>query len=515
MLKRVLTGTILGLVLFVLGSATMDQVLERQARQYESLIDLFFPLREKVDEMHLLLLQQQSIIEQTVLDDGPPAAELEEASARFDDALAACFEVCFAMLRRPDGGLVPEAGELLADLERIHLSFEDHSRQLELLFDHLGSGRPAAAMAEQAGREATALQESVARFEEKLEARYAEALARASTVRSSVRRLFFAMVAAAIVLGTLANVYFYRSLVPIKSMVEAVRGITRGHYEVRVPAEGADEVSFLAGEFNAMAQALGEQREAILRSQEVIRATFDEKLQLERMVRQSEKLSAVGELSLGIAHEVRNPLSTIQMTLNSLAKRQDLSRSESERVALALNEVDRLEGLVSSLLDYGRPSAPRMAEVDVAATIARAIDLVEAECGRCGVAVAVAAAESELPRIEADANQVIQVLVNLLLNALQASPAGEKVRVSAGPDAGGETVSIRIADHGTGIDPQELKRVFTPFFTTRRDGTGLGLPVARKIAEAHGGELTVESTPGRGTSAVLKLPVRQIGPRRL
>ena len=110
MLKRVLTGTILGLVLFVLGSATMDQVLERQARQYQSLIDLFFPLREKVDEMHLLLLQQQSIVER--LDDGTPVAEHAEANGRFDDALAACFEVCFAMLEGPNPGLAPATAEL-------------------------------------------------------------------------------------------------------------------------------------------------------------------------------------------------------------------------------------------------------------------------------------------------------------------------------------------------------------------------------------------------------------------
>ena len=502
MLRKVLTGTILGLVLFVLGSAAMDRLLERQASQYQGLIDLFFPLGEKVDEMHLLLLQQHSIIERATAGDGTPVAELEEASGRFEEALSAAFTVCFAMLERPSQDLSPATELLWAELEPIQRAFRDHSRRLEALFDQLSEpdGRPMAGkLAEQAVGRSTALQESVARFEEMAGANYSLALAQASAVRSSVRRLFVAMVAVAVLLGMLANVFFYRSLLPLKSMVEAVRDITRGHYEVRVPAAGGDEVSFLAGEFNAMAEAIGEQRRAIEQSQ--------------RFLRQSEKLSAIGELSLGIAHEVRNPLSTIQMTLHALGKRQDLTRVESERVALARQEVDRLEGLVSSLLDYGRPSAPSVAAVDVAALIERSIDLVEAECARCGVTVEVESADPDLPEIEADGDQVIQVLVNLLLNAVQASSAGGEVRVKATLDAdgqAGEAVSIRIADDGAGIDGKELKRIFTPFFTTRRDGTGLGLPVARKIAEAHGGELTVDSEPGRGTTATLRLPVEPI-----
>lgn len=513
MLKRVLTGTTLGLILFVLGSAAMDRVLERQARQYQSLIDLFFPLREKVDEIHLLLLQQQSVVERAALG-GAPVAELEDASDRFREALSACFTVCFARLEQPAEEF-DDSRELLVGLQSIHRAFRDHSRRLTALFDQLSGGSPDGRLstdqlAEHVLRAATSLQEAVARFEEDLKRHYDGALARTATMRSSVRRLFFAMVGAAILFGTLANVYFYRSLLPLRSMVEAVRDVTLGHYEVRVDAKGGDEVAFLADEFNAMAEALGEQRRAIKRS-------HAEKLQLERQVRRSEKLSAVGELSLGIAHEVRNPLSTIQMTLHALGKRQDLNRSESERVELALHEVHRLEGLVSSLLDYGRPSDPHVTTTDVAALIERSIDLVQAESARCAVAVILESVDPELPEIQADGHQVIQVLVNLLLNAIQASPADGQVRVRAAQDANGPTgatVSITILDDGPGIDPEELRRIFTPFFTTRRDGTGLGLPVARKIAEAHGGGLTVDSARGRSTAAELRLPVQPIGLQR-
>lgn len=505
MLKRVLTGTILGLVLFVLGSVAVDRLLERQARRYQSLIDLFFPLEETVDEMHLLLLQQQSVIERSALGDGTPAAELEEASGRFTEALSACFTVCFSMLAQPKPGLAPAIDELSAELAPIHRAFKVQSRRIERLFDHLaghplGGNEEAERLEREVAAAAESFQESVARFEELVAQHYSRALARASAERSAVRRLFAVLVGAAVLLGVLANVYFYRSLLPLKSMVEAVRGVARGQYEVRAPAEGGDEVAFLADEFNAMAQAIGEQRSALEQSQ--------------RFLRQSEKLSAIGELSLGVAHEVRNPVSTIQMTLHALDKRQDLSRAERERLDLALHEVDRLEGLVSSLLDYGRPSAPQVGPVDVGALVERSIDLVEAECARCGVTVSVEPAALGLPSIEADGYQVIQVLVNLLLNAVQASPPGGRVRVTASRDGGtpgGEAVSIRVLDEGAGIESEELKRIFTPFFTTRRDGTGLGLPVARKIAEAHGGELTVVSTPGRGTAATLRLPVRPIG----
>lgn len=507
MLKRVLTGTILGLVLFVLGSLKMDQVLERQAGQYQGLIDLFFPLEEKIAEMHLLLLQQQSLVESSTAGGGTPAAELREASDRFDDALSACFEVCFTLLEQPGPDLAPTTAELLARLQRIHLAFADQSRQLAAFLDQLARGTPGEPreVDQQAARiaaHATALQESVARFEEMLGEAYDAALARAADRRGAVRRLFVGMVGAAILLGTLANIFFYRSLVPLKSMVDAVRDVGRGHYEARVPAGGSDEVAFLAGEFNAMAQALGDQRRALDRSQ--------------RFMRQSEKLSAIGELSLGVAHEVRNPLSTIQMTLHALGKRQDLSRGDTERVDLALREVDRLEGLVSSLLDYGRPSRPHKAAVDVAALIQRSIDLVQAECARCGVAVEVEPAEAGLPEIAVDEDQVIQILVNLLLNAVQASPEGARVRARTALETGGkagEVVAIHVADDGAGIESEELQRIFTPFFTTRRDGTGLGLPVARKIAEAHGGDLTVDSAPSRGTTAVLRLPIQPMEPQ--
>ena len=509
MLKRVLTGTILGLVLFVLGSLKMNQVLERQANQYQGLIDLFFPLEEKIAEMHLLLLEQQSLVETATAGDGRPASELREASERFDDALSACFEVCFALLEQPGSDLALTTEELRARLLSIHRAFADQSRQLADFFDRIAGGDEEEPrdpdldrIAAQIAAHATSLQESVARFEEMLGDRYDAALMRAADARASVRRLFVGMVGAAVLLGILANIFFYRSLVPLKSMVDAVRDVGRGRYEVRLPAGGGSEVAFLAGEFNAMAQALGDQRRALERSQ--------------RFLRQSEKLSAIGELSLGVAHEVRNPLSTIQMTLNALGNREDLSRGDRERLALALHEVDRLEGLVSSLLEYGRPSEPHKAAADVTALIERSIDLVEAECERRGVGVDVEAIEPGLPAIEVDRDQVIQVLVNLLLNAVQASPEGARVRAGAALETGrrtGDMVAIYVADDGAGIDREELRRIFTPFFTTRRDGTGLGLPVARKIAEAHSGELIVDSTPGRGTTAVLKLPVQPIGPQ--
>ena len=503
MRKKVLGGTILGLIGFAVGSFGIYYLLEQEAQQYESVIGVHFPLQERIAKLRLLLERQHSIIKSFRAAGDPSLKhEFQEVSARIHELLDAGIEV-----RPAPTGESSTVAELWGEFEAVQRACERCEQIHQKLFGHLAAGEMAEAMESmtEAAVIAEDVKQGVDRFEEQLKHHRQDAIAQASAVRESLQNLFIGLVLAAVLLGVLANVFFYRSLLPLKAMVDAVRRIARGDYDVRLPAKGGDEISIVVREFNSMATALEEQRRSIDQS-------HTEKLQLERMVRHTEKLSAVGELALGIAHEVRNPLSTIQMTLHTLDKRDDLRATERERVGLARREVSRLEGLVSSMLEYGRPTEPRMVKVDIPQLIRNSIKLVEPESARCHVEARIESCDAGLPQTEADSDQVTQILVNLLLNAIQASSPGSTVRASAGvvSNWGSEgAISVSISDSGPGIKPDELDRLFTPFFTSRQDGTGLGLPLARRIAEAHGGELTLDSTAGEGTTARLILPLRK------
>jgi len=236
-----------------------------------------------------------------------------------------------------------------------------------------------------------------------------------------------------------------------------------------------------------------------------------EQRRLESQARRADRLRSLGELSAAIAHEVRNPLQGIALTLANL--KEHLLPGAEPYVAVMFSEMERLNALVGGILNFARPVPPqcvpaRLAELceraaDLASERAAArqvrIDLDIAACGAC----------------EVDPGQILQVILNVLLNAIDASPPGAavSVRVEPGSTAAGELATdaawtIAVRDHGGGIADDVRDKLFDPFFTTKPEGTGLGLAVSLQIVEEHGGTIQVESTPGHGATFRIELPAR-------
>jgi two-component system sensor histidine kinase PilS (NtrC family) len=243
---------------------------------------------------------------------------------------------------------------------------------------------------------------------------------------------------------------------------------------------------------------------------------------MERELRRSEKLAAIGQLSASIAHEVRNPLAAISGSIQVLGRRTPALAGDPEAARLmeiVLRETDRLNALITDFLHYARPAPRRVTEIVLADAVDELLRMFES-VRPAGVSVSTSL-EPGL-RLRADPEQLHQVLWNLVLNAAQAMEKGGRLEIRAGRSEGPsqeaplarrneeqaqqDWVEIAVADEGIGIPMDALDRIFDPFFTTKRGGSGLGLAIVHRIVEQHGGSLRVESTLGVGTTIRVRLP---------
>jgi signal transduction histidine kinase len=213
----------------------------------------------------------------------------------------------------------------------------------------------------------------------------------------------------------------------------------------------------------------------------------------QRALMQSEKLAAIGRLAAGVAHEVRNPLGVIRAAASMLEEGPGLDDDARQACCFIREEIDRLNGLITSLLAFARPTEPRLAPVALGGVIDRALRLAGPAVERRTIAV-VRETPPALPDVRADPDLLAQVLLGLLLNAAEAVAERGRIVVRAAADRA--TITIDVADDGPGVAPGHADQVFEPFFTTKASGTGLGLAMALRIAHAHGG--TLELAPGRG-----------------
>jgi two-component system, NtrC family, sensor histidine kinase HydH len=221
-------------------------------------------------------------------------------------------------------------------------------------------------------------------------------------------------------------------------------------------------------------------------------------------LRRAERLSALGEVAAGLAHELRNPLGGIKGALEIVSARAPVGTPEAEFSAIATRELQRLEGLVQEFLDYARPKPPRLRPADVPDVVRRVTSLLGPQAGQAGVALSVEGGDaSDGARI--DPEQIEQVLVNVVLNAVQASPRGGQVTIRC--RARDRRYLIEVADQGAGIPPEAKARVFEPFFTTKERGTGLGLAISHRIVAAHQGEIHITPREGGGTVVEILLPL--------
>ena len=228
---------------------------------------------------------------------------------------------------------------------------------------------------------------------------------------------------------------------------------------------------------------------------------------LEAQVQRMHTLAALGEMAATVAHEIRNPLGGIASFANLLERDLDTGDPNRRLVSKITEGVSRLNRIVSSLLSYTRPLNLNTRKADIREVVeeAAAFFEVDPEGGSGQVVVERSYPETSL-LAQLDPEQVHQVVLNLLLNAAQAMPEGGVIRLEVLSEAGAAETQIRIRDEGPGIDAGIRKKLFTPFFTTKEDGTGLGLVTSKKIVEAHGGRITLENNPGKGSCFTVALP---------
>ena len=231
---------------------------------------------------------------------------------------------------------------------------------------------------------------------------------------------------------------------------------------------------------------------------------------MEDQVRRSTRLADLGEVAAGLAHELRNPLASMVGSIELLKSTPGLNGSEARLMDIVLREAARLEQLVAAFLAFSRPAPPRREEVRLEEVISDALEVFAND----PAAARLELTRSLLPTLAwADPDQFRQVLMNLFLNAAQAAGGGEaegRVRVSCRPE--GRTAVCLIEDDGPGIAPQHLRQLFTPFFTTKERGTGLGLATVQRIVDTHGGTIEVDSAPGKGTRVTVRIPTRPGAP---
>jgi signal transduction histidine kinase len=254
---------------------------------------------------------------------------------------------------------------------------------------------------------------------------------------------------------------------------------------------------------NTLAEDLRTQSREARRAADQLAAANQQLQEAEDAMRRSDRLAALGQLSAGLAHELRNPLGTIRASSEMLGRNLTGENEVAREVAgFITTEVDRANSLITRFLQFARPLELRPEPADLAQTLDRAIALAERESS--GVAFYRNYAP-EIPPFPFDAELMERVFYNLALNAAQASPDDGAVTVKT--RAAGDTAEIAVIDRGAGIDPKHRASIFNPFFTTKPEGVGLGLAIVAKIVDEHGGKITVESEPGKGSIFRVLLPM--------
>ncbi len=342
----------------------------------------------------------------------------------------------------------------------------------------------------QAAREIQAFTESLAHEERE----------KISTTLKIAGLLLVAGMALIVVVGTVINHKMAQSIVdPILGLEQATKKISRGDFSGTIEVNGNDEIASLAASFNQMEEKLDHAMTAL---DGIIKKLQEKQAQLV----EAEKLALIGKLAAGIAHEINNPLTSVLTFSNLMLEQCPTGDPRHERLKLMVKETDRARTIVRQLLNFGRESVLKPEKIDINRPVREIADSMVAQEAFPGIELALRLDEN-LPEVYADPAQLGQVVLNMLLNAIHAiTPPG---RIEVATRMGEGHVEIVIADSGQGIPEEHLRRIFDPFFTTKdaAKGTGLGLAVSYGIIQKHGGDISVESTVGKGTTFTVRMPV--------
>lgn len=279
---------------------------------------------------------------------------------------------------------------------------------------------------------------------------------------------------------------------PVRKLAAGAQRVSHGDLSSHVEVRGPSEMMQLAKSFNSMTDQLNEQRERLV---------------------QAERVAAWRELARRLAHELKNPLFPLQTTVQNMQRAKDMDAQQFEEVfrestGILLSEIDNLTKIVSRFSDFSRMPQPELAAInlnDLARATAKLFESQFSAVGRPPITSELHL-NPELPMIEADSTLLKRALENLVLNAMDAMPAGGVLMLRTTPQDGG--VHLEISDTGTGLTPEECGRLFTPYYTTKQHGTGLGLAIVQSVVSDHGGRISVESEAGVGTSFHIFLPMK-------
>ena len=306
--------------------------------------------------------------------------------------------------------------------------------------------------------------------------------------------LLVAGAGAVAICGALLVVLTYTVQRPMVELQQKIAELGGGDLNVSVSfAHRNDEIGDLGRNFNQMVRQLRESREEI------------ERLHRTQMSR-AEHFATLGEVATGLAHEIRNPLAGIAGVIEIIGR--DLPATSPARAVVkdVRQEIARINHIVTDLLQTARPHPPKVRKSDLNTTVEHAVMLGRQQAMAKGIEIALQK-DASLPEVEHDSDQIHQVLLNLLLNAQQAIDHTGQIKVTL--ERKGQSAIIEVADNGRGIAPDALPNIFRPFYTTKGDGTGLGLSLARRIVEDHQGRIDVTSTVGKGTTFAVVLPLQR------
>ncbi len=414
--------------------------------------------------------------------------------------------------------LVDQSGTFLAHQEPKRI-FRENIAQSESFAFALGSHQPKTIYTDYRGVEVLGASRNVVgtQWYVVVEQDRDEAFAGVFQLRSKIYLVIVATFAGAVGLSWLLAYYV---TAPIRELSKAADGVARGDYEdafYERRAARRDEIGALSIAFQNMADQLKDRHVRLetrmgLTEAELRKVEAELKGTLEAAAR-SERLAAVGRLASGVAHEIRTPLTSLKLFLQSVQDDIVISDELLEDYRIAMRQVGRIEATISHFLDFARPQQPVFGDLDVVGLIDEALEVVQPRANQQEVQVHKRIATG-LPPVEGDSRQLGEALVNLMVNALETMPDGGELIITAECDGGGEDprpscLRIDISDTGSGIRPEDLERLFEPFFTTKATGSGLGLTILRATIEGHGGSVEVNTQVAVGTKFSLRLPYQQ------
>ena len=277
---------------------------------------------------------------------------------------------------------------------------------------------------------------------------------------------------------------------PVVELARAAQEVAAGNWDTRVDVTGSDEVGQLADSFNRMTTELLAQKERLV---------------------QTERVAAWRELARRLAHELKNPLFPLQLTVENLMRARTQSPEQFDEVfhestRTLLTEISNLKTIIGRFSEFSKMPRPQLQPAPVNEILRGVVKLFEAQLqapGRAPIAIMLEL-DDRVGTIAVDSELLHRALSNLVLNAMDAMPDGGRLVVRSRRDDG--RVIIEVADTGSGMTPEECERIFTPYYTSKRHGTGLGLAIVQSVVSDHGGRVTVQSEPGRGTTFVIELP---------